>query len=299
MNEASPATSGEDTPLAVICGGGRVPVEVLSAVRAGGRRVVAVAIRGEADAGVEEFAPVHLGWGQIGKLASHLQREGVRDIVMIGSVSKRPEIREIVGDLGTMRRLPKIIASLAGGDDSLLKKIIRLFEEEGFRIVGAHEVAPALLASPGSLVGAPPKGDVLQDLRLAARAVSELGRLDIGQAAVCLGGRIIAVEGAEGTDAMLERCRDLRARGRVKGRGGVLVKCAKPGQDLRVDLPTIGPDTIDRAAEAGLAGIGIEAGRVLIADRQRTEAGAARQGLFLVGVGQSGQLEGDGGKGPS
>ncbi len=284
MGETPGAVSVDGDPVAVICGGGRLPVEVIASARAEGRRVVAIAIRGEADADVDAFDPVRLGWGQIGKLASHLEREGVRDVVLIGSVTKRPEIREIVGDLGTMRRLPKIIASLVGGDDSMLKKIIRLFEDEGFRIVGAHEVAPGLLARPGRLVGAQPSGEVLEDLRLAARAVEELGRLDIGQAAVCLGGRIIAVEGAEGTDAMLERCRDLRVAGRVRGKGGVLVKCAKPGQDLRVDLPTIGPRTVALAAEAGLAGIGIEAGRVLIAERAGTEALAIEKDLFLMGL---------------
>lgn len=280
---SEPSLSEEGT-VAVICGGGRLPVEVIRAARERGRRVVAIAIRGEADPAVDDFAPLHLGWGQIGKLANHLQSEGVRELVMIGSVTRRPELREILGDLGTVRRLPKILASLAGGDDSLLKKVIRLFEDEGFRVVGAHEVAPQLLATVGCMAGPEPRGDLLADLRLGAAAVAELGRLDIGQAAVCLNGRIIAVEGAEGTDAMLERCRDLRARGRVRGKGGVLVKCAKPGQDLRVDLPTIGPGTVEKVVEAGLAGIAVEAGRVLIAERGEALALAARQGVFVFGI---------------
>lgn len=272
------------SPVAVICGGGRLPVEVIAAAVEDGRRVVAVAIKGEADPRVAAYDPTYLGWGQIGKLASLLEREGCRDIVMIGSVTRRPELREIVGDLGTMRRLPKIIASLAGGDDSILKKIIRLFEDEGFRIVGAHEIAPALLARPGTIVGRDAGPDAAADLALAREAVVALGRLDIGQAAVSVCGRVIAVEGAEGTDAMLERCHDVRQRGRVKGKGGVLVKCAKPGQDMRVDLPTIGPETIRACAKAGLSGIGIETGRVLIAERAQTEALARELGISLWGI---------------
>ena len=289
MHDASDTVASIDGEgaVAVICGGGKLPAEVLRAATDRGRRVVAIAIKGEADPSVEAFSPVHLGWGQIGKLASHLEREKVRDLVMIGSITRRPELREIVSDLGTMRRLPKIIASLAGGDDSLLKKVIRFFEAEGFRVVGAHEVAPQLLAQPGCMagtIGTPPKGELLADMELGAATVAELGRLDIGQAAVCFHGRIIAVEGAEGTDSMLERCRELRERGRVRGKGGVLVKCAKPGQDLRVDLPTIGPGTVQRVLDAGLSGIAIEAGRVLIAERAETVALAARSGVFLYGI---------------
>jgi len=283
-------------PVAIICGGGRLAVEVVAAAKATGRRVVVVAIRDEADPAIDEHDPTWLGWGNLGKLAALLERENCRDVVMIGSVTQRPEIGDIVGDLGTMRRLPKIVRSLVGGgDDSLLKKIITLFEDEGYRIVGAHEVAPGLLAQRGPIVGAAPAAGQQGDLEMALCAVRELGRLDIGQAAVAVNGRVIAVEGAEGTDAMLERCREVRASGRVRGKGGVLVKSAKPGQDLRVDLPTIGPATISAAAKAGLAGVGIEAGRVLVAERRETERLARAHGIALWGVDVSPEGTRDGG----
>ncbi|MCA1297123.1 LpxI family protein [Stappia indica] len=278
-------TSGDDpTPVAVICGSGRLPVEVVTAARASGRKVVAIAIKGEADPAIAEHDPAYLGWGQIGKLADLLKRESCRDVVMIGGVTRRPEIREIVGDLGTMRRLPRIVAALVGGDDSLLTRIIRLFEDEGFRIIGAHEIAPELLAGEGVIAGPRPSAEAMADLELARRAVIELGRLDIGQGAVAIAGRIVAVEGAEGTDAMLRRCAELRQIGRVKGKGGVLVKCAKPGQDLRIDLPAIGPATVELAAAAGLAGVAVEAGRVLIAERARTLQLAGSSKVFLWGM---------------
>src|SRR5690606_29701248 len=213
-------------------------------------------------------------------------KTGCREIVLIGSVDRRPDFRSIVGDLGTMRRLPRILSALIGGDDSLLVKVIRLFEEDGFEVIGAQDLAPDLVSTAGAMVGAPPEGDVRRDLEVAERAAAELGRLDIGQGAVAVGGRVVALEAAEGTDAMLERCVELRRIGRIraKGKAGVLVKRAKPGQDLRVDLPTIGPHTIERAAAAGLAGIAVEAGRVLIADRPRTIDAAKKAGLFLWGM---------------
>ena len=125
-------------------------------------------------------------------------------------------MRKIIGDFGTMRRLPRIVATLVGGDDSLLKKVIRLFEEEGFRVIGAHEIAPDLLAGAGPLAGPEPAAEIAAELALAVRAVVDLGRLDIGQAAVVVGSRVIAVEAAEGTDAMLRRCAEVRAAGRVR-----------------------------------------------------------------------------------
>ena len=276
--------SSDLAPVAVICGGGKLAVEAVVAAKDTGRRVVTVAIRDEADPSIETHDPTWLGWGNIGKLAALLEREQCRDVVMIGSVTRRPDIVDIVGDLGTMRRLPKIVSSMVGGDDSVLTKIIGLFETEGYRIIGAHEIAPGLLADEGPLVGMPPDTRQKADLDLACRAVASLGALDIGQAAVVVSGRVIAVEAAEGTDAMLMRCADVRARGRVKGQGGVLVKCAKPGQDLRVDLPTIGPETVTAAAKAGLSGIGIEAGRVLIAQRRETERLAVQSKIGLWGI---------------
>ena len=171
-------------PVGVICGSGRLPLEVVAAARARGRKVVPVAIEGEADPAIDALSPTWLGFGQIGKLADLLTREGCRDLVMIGGIAKRPDMRKIIGDFGTMRRLPRIVATLVGGDDSLLKKVIRLFEEEGFRVIGAHEIAPDLLAGAGPLAGPEPAAEIAAELALAVRAVVDLGRLDIGQAAV-------------------------------------------------------------------------------------------------------------------
>ncbi|AXS40419.1 UDP-2,3-diacylglucosamine diphosphatase LpxI [Breoghania sp. L-A4] len=277
---------GADAPVAVIAGSGTLPVEVIEAAQARGLPVFIVAIKGEADEALKAHDPLWLDWGQIGKLISSLKAAGVRDIVLIGGISRRPSFKSIVGDTGTMMRLPRIIRTLARGDDGLLQGVIRLFEAEGFRIIGAHEIAPALLAPPGALGVRTPDESHLRDIALGVRAARRLGALDIGQGAVVVNGRVVAVEAAEGTDGMLRRCAELRAAGRIKwtGRAGVLVKCVKPQQDLRVDLPSIGARTVELAAQAGLAGIAVDAGRVLAAGRAALVSKADAAGLFVTGI---------------
>ncbi|MBO6892991.1 MAG: UDP-2,3-diacylglucosamine diphosphatase LpxI [Roseibium sp.] len=281
--------------IALIAGNGSLPGQIVDALSQSGRDFQLVAIRGEADERTRHLADTELGWGEIGRLYSFLKRTDCKEVLLIGGVSKRPDFTSILGDFGTLKRLPTIFRALAGGDDSLLTKVIRLFEDEGYRVVGIKDVAPELLASSGVLGSVGPKDSDWQDLELALTATKKLGELDIGQAAVAVGGRVVALEGAEGTDAMLERCASLRQSGRirVKGRTGVLVKTAKPNQDLRVDLPTVGPRTIDLAVEAGLAGIAIEAQGALIAEKDATLARANEVGLFVIGIDQSETSPGD------
>lgn len=282
-------SAAADAPVAVIAGNGALPSQVVAALAGRGRKSCIVAIRGEASEETRAQAETELGWGEIGRLYQFLRKTGCRDVLLIGGVSHRPDFGSILGDLGTLRRLPTIMRALMGGDDSLLTKVIGLFEVEGYRVVGIKDVAPELLAKAGALGRIKPGPDAMRDLELALKATERLGELDIGQAAVAVAGRVVALEGAEGTDAMLQRCRELRTSGKVraKGRAGVLVKAAKPHQDLRVDLPTVGPNTIDLAAAAQLAGIAIEAGGALIADKEQTLARADAAGLFLYGVERS------------
>ncbi|MHA1547367.1 MAG: LpxI family protein, partial [Alphaproteobacteria bacterium] len=221
--------------------------------------------------------------GHIGRIRRIAEERNVRDIVLIGAIDKRPDVATLGIDLGAVRHLPKIMKSLAsGGDDAVLRSLVALFEDEGFRVVGAHEVDPSLTAVPGPVAG--PSAQVLDaDATLALSAVAALGALDIGQGAVAVNGRIVAVEAAEGTDAMIARVGQLREMGRVRwqGRAGVLVKRPKPQQDLRIDMPAIGPQTVDAVAKAGLAGIVVEAGCVLIADRAATLQRAEQTNTYI------------------
>lgn len=273
---------GDAVPIAVVAGGGDLPAEVVSALAASGRRAVVIALAGEADPALTALGAHWIEWGQIGRALDLAARENCRDIVLVGSVSRRPNFRAVAADFGTLRRLPRILAALVGGDDSVLRKVIRLFEIEGLVIRGVDEVAPQLLA-PAGRIGARPADRSAADIARGAAVVAALGPFDVGQASIVVDGRIVAIEGAEGTDRLIQRVGELKAAGRV-GRGGVLVKRSKPGQDLRVDLPTIGPVTVAAVAEAGLEGIAVEAGRVLIARRAETVAAADRAGIFLHGL---------------
>jgi len=167
-----------------------------------------------------------------------------------------------------------------------MKRVIGLFEREGLTIVAAQDVAPQLLAPAGVLTRQQPDKDAQADIALGVDLIRGLGRYDVGQAVVVSGGRIAAIEAAEGTDSMLERCAGLKRIGRLpaRGRRGVLVKRTKPGQELRTDLPTVGPRTVELAAAAGLAGIAVEAGGVLVAQRPETIATAEAARLFFTGV---------------
>lgn len=279
------AAAQTEGPVGIIAGGGRLPVEVAEAIEAAGRKVVLTGIEGEADAILARADVQCFRWGQVGGAIDHFASRGVRDLVIVGTISRRPDFKALRLDAGTWRRLPRILQALVGGDDTVVRKALRLVEAEGFLVRGIAEVAPALLAGEGILGRHRPDAAALADAAFAMGALSALGPYDVGQAAVIINTRIAALEAAEGTDRMLARVAELREIGRLAARsGGVLVKRAKPGQETRTELPTIGPITVAAAAAARLTGIVVEAGRTIITDRAETIAAADRSGLFLVGL---------------
>ena len=197
----------------------------------------------------------------------------------------RPKLSITKMDWGAIKTLPQVLAFMIGGDSTLLNGLITMFGKHNVQVVGAHEVLPELLAPVGLLVGRNPGKKALRNISKAHEAAQRLGELDIGQAAVAVGGRVVAVEGIEGTDAMLERVRDLRQTGKLteSGKYGVLVKTMKPHQDMRVDLPAIGRRTVEMAANAGLAGIAVEANRSFILEKDEVIKEAKRHGVFVCG----------------
>ena len=283
-------------PLLIIAAGGSLPFHVADAARAQGRGVFLIGIAGEVDDRVAEFPHAVIKWGQFGRLEKIVSQTRAREVVLVGAITKRPDFSTIAVDFGTLKILPGILRSLAGGDDSVLAQAIRVMEGYGLTVRGPHEIATDLVAPNGVIAGPAPAADALADARTALRAAAVIGRLDIGQAAIAVEERVVALEAAEGTDAIIRRVGDLRAAQRFgwSGRKGVLAKCAKPGQDLRVDMPTIGPRTVALVAEVGLAGIVIETGRVMIAERADTIAAARRSGTFICAM-DLGQAESAGG----
>ncbi|MGO7671344.1 LpxI family protein [Rhizobium ruizarguesonis] len=272
--------------LAIIAGGGLLPSYVAEAARAAGENPVIVALKDESDRRWEGYDHAVIAIGDFAALEGVFNRYGIGRVVMSGSVRRRPEWREVRPTLRTLMKMPAAIRTLlSGGDDTVLQMVIRLIEGNGRRVVGAHEIAPDLLAAVGPLGTAIPGEEDRRDIGRAAEAAEMLGRLDVGQGAVAIGGRIVALEGPEGTDEMLERVAGLRAAGRISPRRrGALVKLCKPQQDIRADLPAIGVSTVLNAKKAGLAGVAVEAGRSLVLDRAAVLKAADEAGLFVCGI---------------
>ncbi len=281
---------GPGDRVAIVAGSGRLPVDVAEGLARQGHDPVVLLVRGEAHPeAFASFSTEQVSLGDFAELVPLLKRLGVNHLVLAGAISRRPSWREIRPSLSLLRHLSKAIVALARGDDGLLSMLIRGIEAEGIRVVGAHEIVPDLLAAEGPLTREKPRKTDERDIAAAYAAARALGALDIGQGAIAIGGRVIAVEGVEGTDGLLQRTRELRGHGRLAGKTrGVLVKCAKPGQELRADLPSIGPATVEAAHAAGLAGIGIEAGKALVLDSAEVIARADALGLFVVGLPQGG-----------
>jgi DUF1009 family protein len=280
------AAVGHDGPLALICGGGTLPVAVADSVARRGRDVVLFALRGHADpALVARYPHRWLRIGQLGAFTRLARAAGCRDVVWIGALV-RPTLWSLRPDFLALTLLPKIIRAYRGGDNHLLTGVSRLFEEQGFRLVGAHEVAPEILVPEGALgrVDASP-GD-REDIAFGFAYLQASGAFDLGQAVFVAGKRIWAVEAAEGTDKLLALVAQLRAGGRIGVPPGVgaLVKAPKPGQDQRFDLPSIGPRTVAGVAAAGLAGIAVVSGKTVIADAEAVVREADRSGIFVVGA---------------
>lgn len=270
--------------LGIIAGGGPLPGMVAAAARASGRRVFILGIEGFAD-------PVILApWphtivriGAAGRMLAVLREHGCQDLVMIGPVS-RPSLLDLRPDAQGVRILARIGRAIFMGDDGLLAAIIGLLAEEGFRVIGAHQVMQEVIAPSGVLTRAVPDALARADVARGVAVARVLGAADVGQGCVVQQGLVLAVEAIEGTDAMLARSAALRR----DGVGGVLVKLVKPGQDKRVDLPTIGPETVRKAAAAGLRGLAFEAGTTILAERKACVAAADAAGLFLLGLDPAG-----------
>jgi DUF1009 family protein len=268
--------------LGIIAGGGDLPRRVAEASRAGGRAVAVVALEGFADAWFETFPHTRAGVGEIGKMIAFFRDHDVGTVTFAGRV-RRPNFSALKLDARGAALLPRAIAAAFRGDDALLRVVVGAFESEGFSIAAPETADRDLLATSGALGALEPGAEHAADIEKGFAAARAIGALDIGQGAVVCAGLVLAVEAQEGTDLMLERVASLapELRGEPGRRRGVLVKTAKPGQDRRIDLPTVGVETIARADRAGLAGVAVEAGGALIVDRDAVRKAADAAGLFV------------------
>jgi hypothetical protein len=282
----SPNSAAPPVPkLGIVAGRGRLPVDLARACAASGREVFVLGIEGETSREIEAFSHAWVRLGQVGRARRELSEAGCQELCLIGPVS-RPDFSSLRLDWEAARHAPRLALAARRGDDALLSAVVELVEGWGFRIVAAEDLMLGLRAPAGLLGAVAVPASCEPDIRRAFEVARLLGQLDIGQGAVVCDGLVLALEAVEGTDAMLRRCAGLpeELRGQPGRRRGVLLKCAKPGQERRVDLPTIGPNTVELAAAAGLAGIAVEAGGTLVLERDELVRRADAQGLFVVGV---------------
>ncbi len=271
-------------PLAILCGAGAFPLEVAGEARRAGREPFLVGVVGATDSSIEAYPHVWVHMGEVGKLFAALRARAIAEMVIIGAIA-RPELADLRFDWGAVKRAAGLAQLFRRGDNGLLAGIAEIIEREGVRVVGAHEVAPRLLAPIGSIGARAASAEDEVDIALGARLLGALSSFDAGQGAIIAGGRVLAIEAAEGTDAMISRVAEMRESGRLRlsGRAGVLVKAPKRGQDLRLDMPAIGPKTIEGAASAQLRGAAIAASHVLVLERERCAREADAAGLFVAG----------------
>ncbi len=268
------------TKLGILAGSGDLPGRLVAACRAARREVFVVAFKGITQAEeIDACAHVWTHLGTVGRTISLLHQADVEEVVLAGPVD-RPSLWRGLRLDGRALRMLKNVGKGALGDNKLLSSLVKELEGEGFRVVGVDTVLGELLAPLGTIGALEPDAGAQADMATAVKVARALGALDVGQAVVVQQGVVLGVEAIEGTDALLARCATVRR----EGPGGVLVKLAKPGQDRRADLPTIGPRTVEGAVAAGLAGIAVEAGASLVIDRPAVVIAADAAGLFVVGV---------------
>lgn len=274
------------SPIGLVAGGGVMPFAVADSLAARGIDPVLFALRGVCDpVRVERFRHHWVSIGQYGRVVRLLRAENCKDLVFIGTLV-RPALSEIRLDWDTLRVMGRVLVAFRGGDDHLLTGISRIFEQDGFRLVGVRDVAADLLMPEGHLSRTVPDQSAASDIARGLDVLRALGPFDIGQAAVVIDGHVVAVEDIEGTDGLLARVAQLRSQNRIRAKAarGVLVKAPKIGQDLRFDLPTVGPRTVEGAAKAGLAGIAIAAGNAIVVEPQTMIEKADAAGLFVTGL---------------
>ena len=276
------ALDASEAVIGLVAGGGVLPERLRAHLVSLGRQVRVVALDGECEI---DNADATVGIGDVEGLFRAFERLGLTHVCLVGWVRRRPLLREARVGRRSIAAVWRLLRGLGRGDDSMLRAVVRSIEARGMNVVGVHELWPALVAEAGALGRHSPPASERHAIETGFKSAKLLGELDAGQAVVVVGKRIVALEGLEGTDEMLERVAKLRSEERLKTSrpAGVLVKAVKPSQELRADLPSIGPSTVEGVLAAGLKGIAVEAGATLILERSATIAAADKAGLFLFG----------------
>lgn len=266
-------------PIALFAGKGDLPKTLIDVFQKQERPFIVLAFNGQTDkAMVQDLPHIWIHYGEVGKALAYIKENHIKEIVMAGAIS-RPAIKEIRPDWEGVKWLAKV-GSKALGDDNLLRLIIGMIEEKGYKVVAPDDLLANILVPQGTLSALEPDEQAWKDIGRGVEILWALSPVDVGQAVVIQEGLVLGVEAIEGTDALIERSASLCR----PGLGGVLVKIAKHQQEQRVDLPTIGLETVHKALAAGLRGIAVEAERTLFLHREETLKLANSKNFFIVGL---------------
>lgn len=267
--------------LGLLAGGGPFPARVADAATRAGHQVFVVCLKGFCDPGDYARFPhavERLGAG--GAIIQRLKDEGVTHVVLAGKV-KRPSMLSLLPDVWMAKAMARVGVAILSGDDALFRAVVQVLGEEGFEVVAPQSlIEGSTAAAAGLLAGAEPDAIARADIARGIETLRCLAPMDVGQAVVVQQGMVLGIEAVEGTDALIARAGELRR----DGPGGVLVKLAKTGQEMRIDAPVVGPMTVAGAQAAGLRGIAIEAGRTILAERAALLEAAEAAGLFVLAV---------------
>ena len=267
--------------LGIIAGGGSLPAQIIEYCRNNKRSFFVLVFENSFDQEIIKNVPhAIVRIGAVGEALQHLRNAGVEEIVMAGGI-KRPSLTSLRPDAAGATLLKKLGKAFFMGDDALLKTITEFFEEEDFKVVGAHSILNNILAGEGVLGKIVPDNQANADIMIGMAAAKNLGAMDIGQAVIVKNSKVVGTEDSAGTDAMLSRYANIENK---EQKTGILVKAKKPNQEEKVDLPSIGVQTIENLHAAGLAGVAIEAYGSLLIDKNELIKKADEYGLFVVGV---------------
>lgn len=275
--------------IGLIAGAGDLPHSVIEGSLQEGHEIFVAALEGFSNPNRFSANAKAFGLAEFGRITKAFKKEKCSHVCLAGNV-ERPDFKSLKPDFKTLKHLPGAVMAAKDGDDSLMRYILETFEKDGFEIISPQDLCKFLLLPAGNLGKNQLKKQHRDDAEKACKIASAIGGLDIGQGAVVCRGLVLAVEAQEGTDAMLARVASLPSnlKGKPEAREGILAKMVKPGQETRVDLPTIGPRTVELAAEAGLAGIVAEGERAFVMQRDKVIKLADEKGLFIAGLPPSG-----------
>ena len=269
----------------IIAGSGMLPVTLAERLVENGDKPVIVGIAGEVDAALRTYDFKVLSLAKIAYALPFFKQQNVTHIIFAGGVQSRPKATALRVPLSLWPEVPAALVALKKGDDGLLGALVRMFERHALKVIGAHEILQDHVAQLGVIIGGKPAASSEVTIHAGVAAARMIGQLDIGQAVVALGRRVIAVEGLEGTDQMLARILALRSNGRINSDAKpVLIKIAKPRQELRVDMPVIGPQTVNGCKAAGIELICVSAESTMIMEVGKTLELAKKSGISIYGL---------------